>query len=191
MKSLLVAVASLFAAILAGQDFKLGSKVDDFAIQDLKGNAVNLSSLKGDLTIITFVATQCPVSNAYNERMAALYNDYAPKGAKFVFINSNRTEPAAEVAEHARKNGFPFPVYKDADNVVADRFGAQVTPEVFVLDNAGVIRYHGSIDDSQIVARVSDQRLRNALDSLLAGKPVPAAQTKAFGCTIKRAKRAS
>jgi len=181
----------LFAAFVSGQEFKLGAKVEEFTIKDVKGNPVQFSSLKGDVTVIMFIATRCPISNDYNERMTALYNDYSPKGVKFVSINSNRTEPAADVEAHAKKNGFPFPVYKDDNNVVADRFGAQFTPEVFGLDKGGVIRYHGSIDDSRNIARVRAQPLRNALDSLLAGKPVETAQTKAFGCTIKRVKKAS
>ena len=96
--------------------------------------------------------------------MAALYKDYTAKGVKFVFINSNSSEPAAEVAEHAKAH-FPFAVYKDDGIVVADRFGAQVTPESFVIDNGGVIRYHGSIDDQQTESRVQFQGLRQALDS--------------------------
>jgi peroxiredoxin len=120
-----------------------------------------------------------------------LYTDYAPKGVKFVFINANRTEPAAEVARHAQEHGFPFQVYKDDDNVVADRFGASVTPEAFVLDRTGAIRYHGSVDDSQVIERVQTPRLRNALDAVLAGQPVGQPETKAFGCSIKRIKKAA
>jgi peroxiredoxin len=192
MKRLLcLTVVWACTAFLFGQEFKLGSKVDDFTLTDVKGNPVQLSSLQGDLTVITFIATQCPVSNAYNDRMKAIYNDYASKGVKFVFINPNNTEPASEVESHARQNGFPFAVYKDERNQVADRFGAEVTPEVFVLDKSGVIRYHGSIDDSQNLARVQDQRLRKVLDAMQAGKAVETARTKAFGCTIKRAKKVS
>jgi len=181
----------LSVAFLPGQEFKLGGKAGEFTIRDVKGNAVQFSALKGDVTVITFIAAKCPISNDYNGRMTALYNDYAPKGVKFVFINSNNTEPAAEVEAHARQNGFPFQVYKDDNNLVADRFGAQVTPESFVLEKAGVMRYHGSIDDSQVLARVQVQRLRKALDSVLAGQPVETSQTKAFGCTIKRVRKAA
>lgn len=184
----LFCIAVLAALSISAQDFKLGSKVDDFSVKDVKGKTVPLSSVKGDVTVVAFIATQCPVSNAYNERMNALYNDYAPKGVKFVFINSNNTEPAAEVEQHASKHGFPFAVYKDDGNVVADRFGAQVTPEIFVLDKGSVIRYHGPIDDSQAPQRIKNNRLRSALDSMLAGKDVETAQAKAFGCTIKRKK---
>jgi peroxiredoxin len=190
MKRLLVAALTC-AAFLPGQEFQLGSRVGDFGLKDVQGNPVQFSDLKGDVTVITFIATQCPVSNAYNDRMKALYNDYAPKGVKFVFINPNRTEPAAEVARHAQEHAFPFAVYKDDGNVVADRFGATVTPESFVLDSTGAIRYHGSIDDSQEIRRVQTQRLRSALDAVLAGRTVETAETKAFGCTIKRVKKES
>lgn len=106
-------------------------------------------------------------------------------------MNANRSEPANEVRDHAKRVGFSFPVYKDPDNVVAARFDAQVTPESYVMDSAGILRYHGSIDDNMNESRVHTQRLRAALDALLAGKPVPSNETKAFGCTIKRVRKAS
>ncbi len=182
--------AALSVAALLGQEFKLGTKVNDFALRETGGSEVQFSSLRGPVTVVVFVATKCPVSNAYNDRMNAIYKDYGQRGVKFVFVNANNTESLAEVAEHARDH-FAFPVYKDADNVVADRFGATVTPEAFVIDATGTIRYHGSIDDSQVVQRVQENRLRNALDAVLASKPVEQAETKAFGCSIKRVKKAS
>lgn len=188
MKGLLLAAA--LSAALLGQDFKLGSKVEEFTVHDLNGTPVQFSSLRGPATVVTFVSTQCPVSNSYNDRMNAIYKDYSARGVKFVFINANRTEPAAEVAEHAKRH-FAFPVYKDENNVVADRFGASVTPEAYVIDGSGIVRYHGSIDDSMEIRRVQEQRLRNALDAVLVGKNVERAQTKAFGCTIKRMKKES
>lgn len=186
----------LLCALLLGmpalaQEFRLGSMVSDFNLTDLKGNPVKYSALKGGTTVVIFIATQCPVSNAYNERMKAVYNDYASKGVHFVFINANSTEPAAEVEAHAHSHGFPFAVYKDEGSVVADRFGAQVTPEAFVMDGAGVIQYHGYVDDAQNDARVHNQGLRRALDAVMAGKAVTSAETKAFGCSIKRRRRAS
>jgi hypothetical protein len=109
-----------------------------------------------------------------------------------VFINANASEPAAEVAEHAQANHFAFAVYKDTDDAAADLFGAEVTPEAFVMDGQGVIRYHGYIDDSRNPERIQVQGLRTALDAMLAEQPVVKAETKAFGCTIKRrAKRAT
>ena len=182
-------LAVVFPVLALAQPVKPGAIIADFTVNDVKGNPVSFASLKGAITVTTFIATGCPVSNDYNERMKALYADYAPKGVKFVFVNSNVTEPPRAVEEHAGKNGFPFPVYKDPGNVVADKFGAEFTPDVFVLDSSGTVVYHGHIDDSRNPANIKKQTLRVALDALVAGKPVPVAETKAFGCTIKRVKK--
>ena len=143
----------------------------------------------GEVTVVTFISTICPVSNGYNARMKDLYRDYAGKGVKFVFLNSNQNESAAAIQDHARQAGFEFPVHKDGGNVLADRFGAQYTPESFLLDPTGKIRYHGRIDDAQNPARVRQNSLRLALDAVLSGGEVATGETKAFGCTIKREQR--
>ena len=187
---LVLSLSTLVAALsLPAQEYKVGSPVSDFSLTTLEGSPTHFSDLKGPVTVVTFISVQCPVSNAYNERMNALYNDYSVKGVKFVFINANRTESSADVATHARAHQFGFPVYKDESNVVADKFGATVTPEAYVIDSSGIIRYHGSIDDSQNMARVTTQRLRQALDAVLTGQPPQQAETKAFGCTIKRVQK--
>lgn len=179
------------AAVLSAQEFKLGSKVTDFSVQDLDGKSVSFASLRGPITVVTFVSVQCPVSNGYNQRMNALFKDYTPKDVKFIFVNANRNESANDIRDHAKSVGFVFPVYKDAGNALADRFDAQVTPESYVIDSAGIIRYHGSIDDSQNEARIRTRGLRLALDAVIAGKPVEITATKAFGCTIKRGRKST
>ena len=189
-KTLAICLA-LMARTLGAQEFKLGSHVSDFQVRDLDGKAVAFSSLKGPITVVTFIATECPVSNSYNQRMSDLYKDYTAKNVKFIFVNANRSEPASGVREHAKRVGFPFAVYKDPDNILADRFHAQVTPENFVIDSSGVIRYHGAIDDNMSESRVHTRALRAALDALLAGKPAPSSETKAFGCSIKGVRKVS
>jgi thiol-disulfide isomerase/thioredoxin len=144
-----------------------------------------------DIRVVVFISTVCPVSNSYNLRMIDLYKDYAPKGVTFQFLNANQNESQAEVEDHARRVGFPFPVIRDVNNVEADRFGAQYTPESFVIDRNGAIRYRGRIDDAQNPARVRQNSLRLAIDAALAGKDAPAAETKAFGCVIKRVRKPS
>jgi alkyl hydroperoxide reductase subunit AhpC len=144
-----------------------------------------------DITVVVFISTICPVSNTYNLRMKELYRDYAPKGVKFEFLNANQNESQAEVEDHARQVGFPFPVVKDVNNMMADRLGAEYTPESFVIDREGVVRYRGRIDDAQNPARVRESSLRLAIDAALTGREVPAPETKAFGCTIKRVRKAS
>ena len=144
-----------------------------------------------DVTVVVFISTVCPVSNSYNLRMKELYRVYAPKGVKFEFLNANQNESPAEVEDHARSVGFPFPVMRDSNNVMADRLGAEYTPESFVIDRQGVVRYHGRIDDAQNPARVRQNSLRLAIDAVLAHGEVPTPETKAFGCTIKRVRKAS
>src|SRR5215469_3347766 len=107
MKLPLVCAALLMAAAgLDAQEFRVGAPVSDFRLLDLQGAAHSFSTLKGDTTMVVFLATRCPVSNAYNQRMEALYKDYSAKGVKFVFVNANFNEPANEVAEHAKQVGF-------------------------------------------------------------------------------------
>jgi thiol-disulfide isomerase/thioredoxin len=180
MKHALALAASLLTTLA------IGAPVSDFQVLDLQGASHSFNSLKGDTSVVIFIATRCPVSNAYNQRMEAHYKDYSSKGVKFLFVNANVNEPNEEVKQHGQQVGFTFPVYRDSGNV-ADLFNAQVTPETYVIDNHGTVVYHGAIDDSQNEARIRKQGLRAALDEVLAGKPVTLAETKAFGCSVKRA----
>ena len=188
MKLALALMASVLAApVVQGEEFHVGAPVSDFQLLDLAGAPHAFASLKGETTVVIFISTRCPVSNAYNQRMETLYKDYSARGVKFVFVNANVNEPSSEVKSHAGQVGFTFPVYRDGGNVAA-LFNAQVTPETYVIDKQDVIRYHGAIDDSQNPARIRKQSLRAALDEVLAGKPVTVAETKAFGCSVKRAR---
>jgi peroxiredoxin len=185
--SALFASAATAGSVSAAAELAIGDKLEPFALKDAGGTLVDLAAAKGHKArVVIFMATQCPVSNAYNGRMAALATEYAARGIAFYGVNSNRQETAAEVAEHARTHGFSFPVLKDEGNVQADRFGAEHTPEVYVFDAEWKLRYHGRIDDARDESAVTQRDLRSALDALLAGKSVPTPETKAFGCTIKR-----
>ena len=190
MRVIRPALILTLAALPAAGAVSIGDRLQPFALKDATGQDVDLGAFQGrKAVVLMFIATQCPVSNAYNERMAALSADYAAKGVSFVGINSNREESPAEIADHASKHGFTFPILKDVGNVEADRFGAQVTPEIFVYDSSWVLRYHGRIDDDRSGANIQSQDLRHALDAMLTGRAVPVAETKAFGCTIKRVAR--
>ena len=165
----------------------LGAVVPDFSLPDPDGRAHTLASLKGKAgTLILFIATKCPVSNAYNERMQKLAEDYRAKGFNVVGINSNSTEPAAEVKQHAAANGLNFTILKDPGNQIADRYDAQATPEAYLLDASGKLVYHGRIDNSRNGDAITATELRDAIEATLAGKPVEKAEVKAFGCSIKR-----
>jgi peroxiredoxin len=165
----------------------VGTMIDDFTLPDADGASHSLASLKGkNGTVIIFIATKCPVSNAYNDRMEKVFEDYKAKGINVVGINSNSTEPAAEVKSHAAEKGLKFTILKDDGNKIADRLGAFATPEAYVLDAKGKLVYHGRIDNSKDSSAIESNDLRAALDEVLAGKPVSKTEAKAFGCTIKR-----
>lgn len=166
----------------------IGAVVPDFKLPDADGKEHTLASLKGKTgTVVIFIATQCPVSNAYNERMQKLADDYSAKGFNVVGINSNVKELAPEVKQHAAEKGLKFTILKDTGNVVADSLDAQVTPEAYLLDASGKLIYRGRIDNSRNGDAITNTELRDAIEATLAGKPVEKSEVKAFGCSIKRA----
>lgn len=165
----------------------IGAMIDDFKLPDANGAQHTLNSLKGkNGAVIIFIATRCPVSNGYNDRMEKLAEDYQSKGINVIGINSNSTEPASEVKSHAAEKHLTFAILKDDGNKVADRFGANHTPEAYVIDASGKLVYHGRIDNSQNTANITSNDLRDALDAVLAGKPIQKTTSVAFGCSIKR-----
>ena len=185
----LLAAASLAAAFPASA-LDVGDKAPAFTLPvagESRNVALSQEVSAHPLTVVMFISTRCPVSNAYDDRMEQLERAYGSRGVRFLGINSNVNEPPEEIAEHARRHGFTFTVVKDDRNRTADAYGAQHTPEIYVVDSAGVVRYHGRIDENMDDASaVKSPDLRNALDALLAGRPAPVASTKAFGCSIKR-----
>src|SRR5262249_11051608 len=120
----------------------LGRKVAGFELRAVGGKTVSLAEFKDRKAIVgVFVGTQCPINNAFMPRLAELHQEYAARGVQVLAINSNRQDTLDRMAEHARKHAIPFPVLKDEGNRVADQFGARRTPEAFVLDATGTIRY--------------------------------------------------
>jgi len=166
----------------------IGATVEDFTLPNADGQDRALSALKGkNGTVLIFISVQCPVSNAYNERMEKLAADYKAKGISVIGINSNVAEDAAAVKAHAAEKGLTFPILKDPGNKVADKLGATRTPEAYFLDANNKLLYHGRIDNSQNPSAIESNDLRTALDAALAGKPIEKSEAKAFGCNIKRA----
>ena len=162
-------------------------KVEDFSLADYNGNKHSLSQYKDSKAIVVmFIATECPVSKAYNARMEKLFKEYNEKGFTFLGINSNKAESVSRIKEHAVENELTFTILKDEKNVIADKFGASFTPEIYVLDGSFNVLYHGRIDNSKSESDVQSQDLKNALNEILDGKEVTKKETKAFGCSIKR-----
>src|SRR4030095_3892161 len=164
----------------------IGATIGDFTLPAAHGTNRTLASLKGkNGSVIIFIAVQCPVSNAYNERMEKLAQDYKAKGINVIGIHSTVTEDASAVKAHASQNKLTFTILKDAGNKIADRLGATKTPEAYFLDANYKLLYHGRIDNSKDPAGVNTNELRDALDLSLSGKPVEKTTATAFGCTLR------
>ncbi len=184
MKKLFLSILVAVGIITAGTP----STSENFSLNDYNGKKISLTDFKDSKAIVLiFMSTQCPVSNAYNERMASLYKDYNTKNITILGVNSNKAETSEEIKEHAKEQNFGFTILKDINNVIADKFEATHTPEVYVIHpTTFAVLYHGRIDDSQREAKVQSKDLRVALDEILAGKSITIKETKAFGCSIKR-----
>jgi peroxiredoxin len=171
---------------------KNAKKIADFTLNaPLDKAKVSLGDFKDKkAVVVVFVGTECPINNAYLPVLVQLYKEYGDKGTAFLAINSNRQDSPERIAEHARKHDIPFPVLKDPGNKVADLLGATRTPQAFVLDAQQTIRYQGRIDDQYGIGiqrpKPSKRELRDALEAVLSGQPVPAAQTEVAGCLIGR-----
>ena len=160
-------------------------------MKDTNGADQSLDKFKGEKgTVVVFLSAQCPVVKGYNERINQIANEYKEKGINFIGINSNSTEDLNWVKSDAEKVGYKFPVLIDKGNVLADKLGASVTPEVYFVDAKNVLMYHGAIDNSRSGSDVTDTYLKTAFDSALSGKKIERTNANAFGCTIKKAKKA-
>jgi len=144
--------------------------------------------------VIFFTTTDCPLSNNYVPEMNRIQKAYAGRGVAFYAVQADTTIPDAEVRRHTRDFGFSFPVLFDPEHLLVRMTGATVTPEVALLSGAGDVVYLGRIDNrnedlgkSRTVTTEFD--LRDALDAVLAGRPVARPHTTAIGCGINIEKR--
>jgi peroxiredoxin/mono/diheme cytochrome c family protein len=166
-------------------------KVPAFTLKDAADRSWSLSDFRTKkAVVIVFIGTECPINNAYMPRLVELHKTYEPRGVGFLAINANSHDTVTRLAAHTKEYALPFPVLKDPANTVADQFGAQRTPEAFVLDPEGGIMYQGRIDDQFGIGfkRPAPTRrdLVEALEEVLAGKPVSQPRTKVAGCVIAR-----
>jgi len=188
---LVVGLAIMMGAADLPQNRGIGQSVANFTLNDIAGRPVSLNDFRGKKAIVlAFLGTDCPVSNLYAPRLAELSKAYRDQGVVFLGINSNARETVDQVAAHAKAYGLGFPVLKDPANLVADQTLAERTCEVLVLDGQRVLRYRGAIDDQYALgsrkAAASKNYLRDALDRVLAGKPVETPATAAVGCLLDR-----
>jgi peroxiredoxin len=139
--------------------------------------------------VLFFIATDCPISNGYVPEMNRIAHDYASRGVRVYAVMADTTTPLAEVQKHAKEYGFTFPVLLDPKQILVRFTGASVTPEAAVISSGSAMVYLGRVDNR--VEGFGSQRpqatqhdVRDALDEVLAGKPVAKPAAKAIGCSI-------
>jgi len=180
----------------------IGSKAPDFNLPGIDGKNYTLRSFKdAKVLVIAFICNHCPTSQAYEERLIQLTNDYADKGVKLVAINPNNPgslrydelgwsdvgDSFEDMKIRAREKHFNFPYLYDGETEIASKqYGPVSTPHIFIFDKDRILRYCGRVDDMENPHKTSHSSdARNAIDALLNNKEVPVAITKVFGCSIK------
>lgn len=188
---LLAACPSASLAVDAPAPPAPGATVESFSLSDIRRRPRSLDDYKDKKAIVmVFIGTECPLANLYVPTLIELHKEYADKGVQFLAINSNAQDSFVEVAAHAQERDMPFPVLKDFDHQAADALGAARTPEAYILSGDRKVLYHGRIDDQYGIgfrkAEPTSRDLKNALDEILAGKPVATPTTEPAGCVIGR-----
>ena len=211
MPSRRVLSSFLFAALAfcimsrsaAGQTptLEIGHAAPDFSLPGVDGKQYCLKDFADSkLLAIVFTCNHCPAAQAYEDRIQQLASEYREKGVALVAISPN--DPLAvrldelgytdvgdsfeDMKVRARMRKFAFPYLYDGENQKASRaYGPVSTPHVFLFDSSRRLRYSGRVDDSAKPEQVTTHDTRQAIDALLAGKPVPVENTRTFGCSIK------
>ena len=165
-----------------------------FRVHDTKGGVHSPDEWAGQKAVLLFfVTTDCPVANSYVPEMNRIRDAYAQRAVAVYAVQAETTVAETAVANYAREYRYGFPLLLDPRQELVKLAGATVTPQAAVLSPEGKVLYLGRIDN-----RVEDfgkQRpqathsdLREALDAVLDGKPVPHPTTKSIGCAINRIK---
>ncbi len=179
----------------------LGSPAPDFALPGIDGKIHKLSDYSASkILVIVFTCNHCPTAQLYETRIKRLAADYRNKGVALVAIEPNNanairldelgytdvSDSLDEMKIRAAYRHFNFPYLYDGDTQSVSRaYGPKATPHVFIFDQERKLKYEGRIDNSSRESLVKTQDARNAIEALLAGKPVPVPHTGVFGCSTK------
>lgn len=176
----------------------VGRKIESFALRDIHGQQHTLEDYAGKpVLVVAFLGTECPLAKLYTPRLVELAAQLADRDVAFVAIDSNQQDSLAKMQHFAKQHELNFPLLKDGDSRVADRFGAERTPQAYVLNAQREICYAGRIDDQYGIDRgVSYQKprpqqrdLAMAIEDVLAGRAVATPLTEVAGCIIGRPKQ--
>jgi peroxiredoxin len=182
---------------------KIGDPAPDFSLKGVDGKTYMLADFKdAPILVVAFLSNHCPYSHAAETRLLPLLAEMKPRGVAAVAINPNSPDAInpselgyskyndsyQEMKLYAKERGFTFPYLYDGDTqTTAKAYGCLCTPHIFIFDQQRKLRYMGRVDDSRFAdpATVKSNDARNALEAMLAGKPVPVEVTKPMGCSTK------
>ncbi|MEU5100096.1 thioredoxin family protein [Streptomyces sp. NPDC020996] len=168
----------------------VGDAAPLFELPDSEGALVRLTPRDSAATVVVFTANGCPFALAWHDRVQQVARDYAARGVTVLQVVSNDEtdhpqDSAVAMRVRVAAGELAGPFLRDADQSAARAFGATATPEVFVLDPAGVVRYHGAPDGDHDDPAQNARWLRDALDDVLAGREVVRPLTSPAGCSVK------
>ena len=196
MKKLAVlATAIVMLAAFKPSGYNVGDKAMDFKLKNTDGKMVSLADFKDAKGfIVVFTCNHCPFAKAYEDRIIGLNTKFASQGYPVIAINPNDPKQVDEdsythMQARAKTKSYGFPYLMDETQNIAHTYGAAHTPQVYVLQKSGsdyIVKYTGAIDDNSDDANAVKQKyVEDAVNALLAGKPVTTPSTKAIGCGIK------
>jgi peroxiredoxin len=177
---------------------EIGKPAPEFTGTDITGKTVKLSDYKGKMVVIESYNSDCPFCNNHYKTgaMPELQKDLAAKGVAWLIVNSvnpknfSHRTPEQAKAEMADKKITADAWIDDNSGVIGHLYGMQTTPHMFVIDKSGTLVYDGAIDDqpdpSHDPAKARNY-VREAVDEVIAGKPIEVSQTKPYGCSVKYA----
>ncbi|MHA6248726.1 redoxin family protein [Pontibacter sp. CAU 1760] len=196
---IMLAVSSALAA--DPKTLEIGAQAPDFSLPGTDGKTYTLKSFAdAKVLAVIFSCNHCPTAQAYEDRMKALAADYKNKGVAVVVVSPNDPDAVTldelgysdmgdsfeEMKLRAKEKGYNFPyLYDGATQKMSMAYGPAATPHVFLFDKQRKLQYNGRLDASEKPGSANAEDTRQALDAMLAGKPVPVAKTKTFGCSIK------
>jgi peroxiredoxin len=204
MKFLLVFALLISQAAVALDDpttLAIGSTAPDFSLPGTDGKTYSLKDFSSSkILLIVFTCNHCPTAQAYEDRIKELVTDYKSKGVAVIAISPNDplsvrldelgytdlSDTYEEMKIRAKDKAYNFPYLYDGEtSATSMKYGPQATPHVFIFDEKRALRYTGRIDDGEKPGTAKTHDTRNALDAMVAGKPVPVEKTKTFGCSVK------
>lgn len=179
----------------------LGSTAPNFALPGVDGKIHKLSDYASSpVLVVVFTCNHCPIAQMYEQRIQKLADDYKNKGVAVVAIEPNDPEairideldssdisdslPEMKIRVKYKHLTYPY-LYDGTTQAVTRAYGPQATPHVFIFDQQRHLRYEGRIDNSYRIEKVTTHDARNAIDALLAHRPVHVTHTPVFGCSTK------